>query len=278
MLILKIMINLKEVFNVQNGLLEKISSGRNIMVLAMDHALAYGAIRGLSDSKGLIKELSDTGIDGFLVSPAMARKYLSDPELSSKARIIPRVDYYLSRQSVPYPFDKEAYGLLTTAAEVKNMGAEAAIISLVFGYADSTTQVQNVTAVSNFADQCAREGLTLIVETVMWGSRVTPSEERDVQNIASIARIGAELGADIVKAPYFGTPEQYSLVIRECPVPVTILGGPRANSDDDVINTVRSGIEAGAKGIVFGRNIWQSENPKALTEKLLSVLNNVVVH
>lgn len=260
-----------------SGLLDKINSGKNVMILAMDHALAYGAIKGLSHQKELISQLSGTGISGYLVSPAMARTYFADQEFSSKIRIIPRVDYYISKMSLPYAYEKEAYGLLISPEEVKEIGADTAIMSLVFGYNDSSTQINNITEVSKYANACARLGLTLIVETVMWGSRVVPGEEKIIENIANIARIGAELGANIIKAPFFGDSDAYRFVVNECPVPVTILGGPRVNSDDDVIKSVAEGVQAGVKGIVFGRNIWQSSDPISLSEKLLKVLENAPI-
>ena len=45
------------------------------------------------------------------------------------------------------------------------------------------------------------------------------------------ARIGAELGADIIKTNYTGSPETFKEVVDGCPVPVIIAGGPKVESE-----------------------------------------------
>jgi DhnA family fructose-bisphosphate aldolase class Ia len=246
---------------------------KNILVVAMDHTLYYGKQPGLENTKTVIKSLIDQDVDGYITSPAIARQCLEDPNLPSTT-FIPRVDYYLSNKSVPYGFNQEEYCIITSAQALKDIGANAAIISLVFGYNNSAAQIKNIASVATFAEDCLKVNLPLIVETVMWGNRVEKSEEANVENIASIVKMGAELGASMIKAPYFGTPEEYAMVVRECPVPLGILGGARADSDDEVVQVVKNGIEAGAKGVFFGRNIWQAENPKLMVEKLLNVLRS----
>ncbi|WP_158735655.1 class I fructose-bisphosphate aldolase [Alteribacillus sp. YIM 98480] len=243
----------------------------NILVVAMDHTLYFGKQAGLENTKDVIKSLVDKDVDGFISSPAITRQCLEDPSIPT-TKYISRADYYLSKNSVPYGFDQEEYCVITSAQALKDIGADAAIISLVFGYSNSAAQIKNISSVAKFAEDCSKVNLPLIVETVMWGNRVDKSEERDVENIASIVKTGAELGASMIKAPYFGTPEEYSMVVRESPVPLGILGGPRIENDDEVVQLTKSGLESGAKGVFFGRNIWQAQNPGQMVEKLVNVL------
>ena len=53
-----------------------------------------------------------------------------------------------------------------------------------------------------------------------------------------------------------------------CPVPVLIAGGPRMDTIEDSLDVVRGAMDAGASGVVFGRNIWQSANPGGMVRAL----------
>jgi fructose-bisphosphate aldolase/2-amino-3,7-dideoxy-D-threo-hept-6-ulosonate synthase len=84
--------------------------------------------------------------------------------------------------------------------------------------------------------------------------------------------VAAELGATIVKCPYTGDPEGFREVVRSCPVPVLIAGGPKADSDAAVLAMVRGAMEAGAAGASIGRNIFSHRDPLAMTRAIVDVI------
>ncbi|MFA7486029.1 MAG: fructose-bisphosphate aldolase, partial [Phycisphaerae bacterium] len=86
------------------------------------------------------------------------------------------------------------------------------------------------------------------------------------------ARVGAELGADIVKCVYTGSVETFQEVIEGCPVPVVIAGGEKMGSDEDIFNMVDGALKAGAAGVSIGRNAFQHEKP----EKIIGALSKMV--
>jgi DhnA family fructose-bisphosphate aldolase class Ia len=73
-------------------------------------------------------------------------------------------------------------------------------------------------------------------------------DEYSPEAVAHAARVGAELGADMVKTSYTGDPDSFSKVIESCPVPVIIAGGPRVESEMDLLRMVECAIGAGARG------------------------------
>jgi fructose-bisphosphate aldolase/2-amino-3,7-dideoxy-D-threo-hept-6-ulosonate synthase len=87
------------------------------------------------------------------------------------------------------------------------------------------------------------------------------------------ARVGAELGADIIKTNYTGDPDSFKDVIRSCPVPVIIAGGPKANTDAEVMKMVEDAISAGASGVSIGRNVFQHKNPAEMTRAISKVVH-----
>ena len=58
-----------------------------------------------------------------------------------------------------------------------------------------------------------------------------------------------------------------------CPVPVLIAGGPRMETAQETLQVVQDATEAGAVGVVFGRNIWQSGDTRGMIRALNSIIH-----
>jgi DhnA family fructose-bisphosphate aldolase class Ia len=84
-----------------------------------------------------------------------------------------------------------------------------------------------------------------------------------------------ELGVDIVKTFYTGSAESFARVVEMAsPALVVAAGGPRLETDADVLRMAYAVVQAGAAGITFGRNIWQSQNPAAIIRALKHILHH----
>ena len=94
----------------------------------------------------------------------------------------------------------------------------------------------------------------------------------DPKIVAHVARIGAELGADVVKTVYTGDSESFRTVVEGCPVPIVIAGGPQANNDKELLEMVKGAIDAGAVGVSMGRNIFQHSNPENITKAISNII------
>jgi DhnA family fructose-bisphosphate aldolase class Ia len=97
--------------------------------------------------------------------------------------------------------------------------------------------------------------------------------EFDVENVKHAARVGAELGADIVKAPYTGSIDSFRQVVQGCPVPVVIAGGEKMDSDEDIFKMVEGALSAGAAGVSIGRNAFQHKKPDKMIEALCKMVH-----
>jgi DhnA family fructose-bisphosphate aldolase class Ia len=133
----------------------------------------------------------------------------------------------------------------------------------------------NVRAVARAAREAREAGLPLIVEVTLWGSRI--SEKKDPDLLAFGCRMAAELGADAVKTEYTGDPETMRGVVEACPVPVLTLGGAKGGSQKDVLENARGAIEGGARGLIFGHNVWQADDVTAMSASLREVVHGVSV-
>jgi len=91
--------------------------------------------------------------------------------------------------------------------------------------------------------------------------------------VAYGARIGLELGADMVKVKYTGSPESFQWVVQSAsPTRVVMSGGPMTNTDKEFLSMVRDVLAAGAAGITVGRNVWQRKDPLIISEKIHQVI------
>ena len=99
----------------------------------------------------------------------------------------------------------------------------------------------------------------------------SPPEMRTAESVAIAARVGAELGADWLKIPY--APD-FKRVTETCYAPVVILGGSKKGSERGMLETIRQALDAGAAGVAIGRNIFQAEDPHAMTAAVAGLLHD----
>jgi class I fructose-bisphosphate aldolase len=117
----------------------------------------------------------------------------------------------------------------------------------------------------------ANWGIPLLAMVYARGPKV--KNEYDPEVVAHCARVGTELGADVVKVNYTGDKETFARVCNACCIPVVIAGGPKLDSTEDFLRMVHDSLEAGGAGLSVGRNVFQHENPTRLVQAL-----NMIVH
>jgi DhnA family fructose-bisphosphate aldolase class Ia len=95
-----------------------------------------------------------------------------------------------------------------------------------------------------------------------------------VDLVTHAARLGAELGADIVKTNYTGDVESFKEVINSCHVPVIIAGGPKMETSRDVLQMAKDSITAGGAGLSIGRNVFQHEDPTKIVRAFSAIVHS----
>jgi fructose-bisphosphate aldolase/2-amino-3,7-dideoxy-D-threo-hept-6-ulosonate synthase len=94
----------------------------------------------------------------------------------------------------------------------------------------------------------------------------------DVDIVKHVARVGAELGADVVKTLYTGSPGTFREVVRGCPVPVVVAGGPKLETEKAALELVAGSLAGGAAGVSMGRNLFQAKDPIGMTHAMARIL------
>jgi fructose-bisphosphate aldolase/2-amino-3,7-dideoxy-D-threo-hept-6-ulosonate synthase len=97
--------------------------------------------------------------------------------------------------------------------------------------------------------------------------------EHDATAVAHAARLGAELGADIIKTNYTGKIDTFKQVVEGCPVPVIFAGGPKVETMQQLLQLVTDSMKAGAAGVSIGRNVFQHKDQTLIVKALVAIVH-----
>jgi len=235
-------------------------TGKTI-IIPMDHGVGAGPIKGLIDLPATVNKVAEGGANAVLGHMGLPkyghRGYGPDVGLI--------IHLSASTSLGPDPNHKV---LVTTVEEAIRIGADAVSVHINVGAEDEADMLQDIGFV---ARKCDEWGMPLLAMMYPRGAKVT--SEHDVEYVKHAARIGAELGADIVKTNYTGDIDTFSEVANGCPVPVVIAGGPQMDTERELLEMVYDSLQAGGAGVALGRNVFQSDDPTSLVAKISKIIH-----
>ena len=227
--------------------------GGRIFLLAADHGLPAGPVRGLEDPAALFASIPAPPVTGLLVNPGLARVV---PAGSSCGLVV-----HLSGGTLlgKKPTSKV---LVSSVSRALAVGADAVSVQIHFGDADEDRMLSDSGRVVDEADAF---GLPVLVMAYPPGATdgVSPLEAT-----RHAARAAAEIGANLVQVPHPGTQDAVRSVVRGCPVPVLVTGGPPVPDSGSFLESVRTAMAGGAAGLSVGRNLFQHPQPAAFAHRI----------
>jgi predicted phospho-2-dehydro-3-deoxyheptonate aldolase len=234
---------------------------RRTVIVPMDHGMTVGPIHGLTQIPPAANLIAEGGANAAVVHRGAAmfghRGYGKDLGLI----------LHLSASTTLSP-DSNRKVLVATVEDALQMGADAVSIHVNLGADDEARMLRDFGVVSS---ACQRWGMPLLAMIYTRGPKI--KSEYDVRYVRHAARVGAEMGADIVKVPYTGSVETFREVVEGCASPVVIAGGEKAESDADVLGMVRGAIDAGGAGASIGRNVFQHRSPAAMVRAIAAIVH-----
>lgn len=153
--------------------------------------------------------------------------------------------------------------ITTSIEEIVRLNASAVGVSIFVG---SNYEHESLMNLAELVNQCEDFGIPVMAVTAV-GKEL---EKRDARYLALCCRIAAELGARVVKTYWC---KDFEKVVCGCPVPVVMAGGPKCDTEREVLEFVADGMERGAIGVNLGRNIWQNPHPVAMIRALRAVVH-----
>ena len=229
-----------------NRMAQVIQSDGRCLFLPIDHGYFQGPTRRLEQPGKTIAPLLPHA-DALFVTRGVLRSSV-DP-VDAKP-IILRV----SGGTSVVGKDLADEGLTTSVEEAIRLNVAAVGLSIFVG---SDHERESLLNLSKLVDEGERFGMPVMAVTAV-GREM---EKRDARYLGLCCRIAAELGARVVKTYWC---EDFEKVVEGCPVPVVMAGGPQVNSEIEVLEFVRDGLNRGSIGVNLGRNIWQNDFPVAM--------------
>lgn len=264
--------------SVRLGRLFDRESGRSF-IAAFDHGITLGPKPGSEDALAKLGQIIEGNPDGILISAGLMKQGGHLFGFRGAPAPIVRADWIYNHDVIPAlsprlqdPAQGEHYRVVCTPEAAIELGANAITMFLIVGTESGAGFADNVAAVAAMAQACQRVGLPLIVESVLWGTRLR-DDKQDPELLAFAARMAAELGADAIKTTYTGDAETMRQVVEGCPIPVLVLGGVKADTFAPVLEATRGALAAGAKGVVYGRNVWQADDTVEACRRLREVIH-----
>ena len=123
------------------------------------------------------------------------------------------------------------------------------------------------------ARACERVGILHMIEPRSARERARPAERHDPAVGAYLARVAAEIGADIVKVIHPGSREALAQVVDGCPAPVLLAGGQEAEDEERARALAEDAVAAGCRGLVFGRAIVRADDPAAALARFRTIIH-----
>jgi class I fructose-bisphosphate aldolase len=231
------------------------------IIVPMDHGISIGPVQGLIDMKSAIQKVAEGGANAIV-----EHKGLVDKNLRQKGPDIGLIIHLSASTSMsPYP---NAKTLVCSVEEAIKLGADAISIHVNLGNGDEKEMLKDFGKISKDA---RKWGMPLLAMIYPRGEKI--KDEYDVKVIRHAARVGAEMGADIVKVSYTGSVETFREVVDGCSVPVVIAGGPKMDTDRQILEMVKGAVDAGGAGLSIGRNVFQHQNPKKIVQAFSTIVN-----
>ncbi len=234
--------------------------GRTV-IIPMDHGITLGPLSGLIEMEKTINAVATGGANAIVIHKGLiGANYKRN---GKKVGLI--IHLSASTRMSPEPNSKV---MVCTVEEAIKLGADAISVHVNLGAEDEKSMLNDLGAV---AKEALEWGMPLLAMMYTRGQKV--ENEYDVKWVKHAARVGAELGADLVKVPYTGSPESFREVVEGCFVPVVIAGGEKMNTDKDVLEMVKGAMSAGGAGVSIGRNVFQHKDPSKIVRAIRKIVH-----
>ena len=243
------------------------------LIVAYSHGVLMGPSRGMATLDQMRRVAGGLGkANGLMVSPGMVTP-LEEAFLGrDRPSLVIHLDYQSFSRSL-LPYEQGSTVELAGVEQAVAAGAEAVMTYLYLGYSDPEREKMEIGRNARVARECERWGLVLMIEPRSARESAHPEDKTDPALLAMYCRIAAEIGADMVKCIYPGSREALAQVVAGCPAPVLVAGGARSANAETAYQQAREAMAAGAAGLVYGRNIYQADDPGGELDRYLQIVH-----
>ena len=245
--------------------------------VAIDHG-AFNArqfLDGIENMRRVVAEIAAAGPDAIQLPPGTA-PLLQDLPGRERPALVLRTDIAnIYGASLPRTLFSEL--IARPVEQAVRLDAACVVVNLLLLPNEPEIHracIQNISALKH---ECDTSAMPLMIEPLVMqdsGAAGGYMVDGDIDKILPLVRQAAELGADVIKADPCDNVAEYHRVVEIAQgVPVLVRGGGRV-SDEEILTRTRALMDQGARGIVYGRNVIQHDDPAGMTRALMSIVHD----
>lgn len=245
--------------------LSNLTKDNKSLFLAYDQGMEHGPA-DFDDENADPQRIVDIGLNGgfsgIIFQKGIAEQYYK-PEYADRLPLVVKLNGKTNLVEDPDPFSPQ----ICSVREAIEIGAKGVGYTI---YVGSSHEPEMFKEFSSIQEEAHNANIPVIGWMYIKGSG---AEGKDVNELtAYAARLGLELGADIIKIKYPGTIKGLKWAIDNAGKTRVVVSGGAKEDEATFLQTVRDCMEAGANGMAVGRNIWQADNPEEVTRKVKKII------
>jgi predicted phospho-2-dehydro-3-deoxyheptonate aldolase len=239
------------------------ATGRTLVV-PLDHSVTIGPLGKADHANSLVRTLAQAGTNAVVLHRGRAKHV--DPAHFARMGLIVHLSAGTTRS-----MDLDSKVLVGGVEDALRIGADAVSVHVNIG---SSTEREQLLDFGRVSHECEVLGVPLLAMMYARGPLRgdLPSDPAELMHLAAIA---TDLGADLVKLDYSGTPESMREVAESCPLPICVAGGPPLEDvDAHALELGAEILSSGVAGLSFGRNVFEARNPFAVASALARMMHS----
>ena len=246
--------------------------------VAIDHGVCNEPtfLNGLDDVGAVVDVLVEAGSDAIQLNYGQADLLQAAGDKTRPALVL-RTDLGNAYNSIRH---REMWAVLQNACDpvlpAVQLDAACVVVNLFMIPDEPGIFRQCVENIARLRADCEKYGMPLMIEPLVMApvdsGKGGYAVDGDATKIVTLARVARELGADIIKADPTTNPEDFHKVVEVARCPVLVRGG----SKEDLRQVLRKTevlLRQGAKGVVYGRNVYQHVNPRKIVAALMEMIH-----
>jgi DhnA family fructose-bisphosphate aldolase class Ia len=235
-------------------------SGKFFFV-TVDHSIARGVFPGLVNMKETMKKIVAGRPDGITMHKGTAQDFFY-PYAGQVSLIL--------KASTFSPYQPTYDTWVAWVDEAVRLGADAISMGVLMG---GNRQAEMLHDLGLMSREASLAGMPLIAHIYPKGEMIKAEDQYSVEALSYAVRAGAELGVDIIKTWYPGSPDAFAKVVEVAPGKVVAAGGPKTETEKQFLEMTRGIMDAGAMGVAYGRNVWDYRNPTSMIKALKAIIH-----